>query len=136
MASGLVVTSSPTTALSAEQEQTTVEKEQVLQEETSVENASDPLAKVRNTDLKWQHFDLADPNDSRLNDFAIEGSWMFAPCFKFKYELHYQETDVTGESENDWESLRFKSIFFPKEGKSGNLKYRLAPGVEWMDSGF
>ena len=132
MAAGLVVASSPTTALSAEQDQTTVEKEQVLQGETGVENASDPLAKVKNTDLKWQNFDLADPNDSRLNDFSVGGSWMFAPWFKFKYELHYQETDVTGESENDWESLRLKSIFFPKEGKSGNLKYRLAAGVEWI----
>ena len=57
---------------------------------------------------------------------------MLHPKLKLKYELHYWETDVTGESENDWESLHVKPIFFPTEGKWGTWKYRTAIGVEWI----
>lgn len=98
----------------------------------SSENASDPLAKVRNTDLRWQYFELDDPNDSRRNDFYLDGSWMFGSKFKLKYEFHYWETDITGDSENDWESLHLKPIFFPKEGEIGSWKYRMAVGLEWI----
>ena len=143
MASGLIVAFSATTALSAEQDQTT--RTPAAEEETTAEAiqmdleeqgagaaASDPLAKVNNTDLKWTYFRLDDPNDSRLNDYWIKGAWMFAPWFKFNYELHYQETNITGSSENDWESLRLKPIFFLKDGRSGSWKYRLATGFEWI----
>ena len=91
------------------------------------ENASNPLAAVNNTDLRWQHFDLG---GSDRNDFYADGSYMLTPNFKFKYELHYWDTDVTGSSENDWESLHLKPIYFPKHGEWGEWKYKLAVGAE------
>ena len=65
------------------------------------ENASNPLASVNNTDLRWQYFDLDGPE---RNDFWVDGSYMLSPKLKFKYELHYWDTDVTGSSESDWAS--------------------------------
>jgi hypothetical protein len=94
------------------------------------ENASNPLAAVNNTDIRWQYFDLGSSNER--NDFYLDGSYMLFPKLKLKYELHYWDTDVTGSSENDWESFHLKPIFFPKEGKFGTWKYRLAFGVEWI----
>jgi hypothetical protein len=93
------------------------------------ENASNPLAAVNNTDIRWQYFDLDGPERS---DFYLDGSYMLHPKLKLKYELHYWDTDVTGSSESDWESLQLKPIFFPKQGKLGIWKYRLAVGVEWI----
>lgn len=92
------------------------------------ENASNPLAKVKNTDLRWQYFDL-DPN--RINDLFIDGAFMALDNLKMKYELHYWETDLTGESEQDFESATLKGIYFPTEGAWGKLKYRIALGLEW-----
>jgi len=57
---------------------------------------------------------------------------MAHPKLKLKYELHYWETDVTGSSESDWESFHAKAIYFPKQGKRGKMKYRLAIGLEWI----
>ena len=37
------------------------------------ENASNPLAAVNNTDLRWQYSDLT-TNDDRLYDYFIEGA--------------------------------------------------------------
>ena len=91
------------------------------------ENASNPLAAVNNTDLRWQHFDLG---GSDINDFYVDWSYMLTPTFKLKYELHYWDTDVTGSSENDWESLHLLPIYFPKAGKLGEWTYKLAVGAE------
>jgi len=93
------------------------------------ENASNPLAKVKNTDFRWQHLDL---DGAKINDFFIDGAFMAHPKLKVKYELHYWETDVTGSSEKDWESLVLKGIFFPIEGARGNIKYRIAVGLDWI----
>ena len=91
------------------------------------ENASNPLASVNNTDVRWQYFDLDGPEK---NDFYLDGAYMLSPKLKLKYELHYWDTDVTGSSENDWESLHVKPIYFPKQGKLGEWKYKLAVGAE------
>ena len=40
-------------------------------EKSEEENASNPLAKVKNTDLRYQYFDM---DDSRVNDFFIDGA--------------------------------------------------------------
>ncbi len=93
------------------------------------ENASNPLASVNNIDVRWQYFDLDGP---RRNDFYLDGSYMVAPFLKLKYELHYWETDVTGSGEDNWESIHIKPIFFPKQGKWGDWKYKLAVGGEWI----
>ena len=93
------------------------------------ENASNPLAAVNNTDVRWQYFDLDGPE---RNDFWVDGSYMLTPKLKLKYELHYWDTDVTGSSESDWESLHLKPIYFPKQGEWGAWKYKLAVGAEWI----
>lgn len=93
------------------------------------ENASNPLAAVDNTDLRWQYFDL---DSGKRQDFFIDGARMLSPKLKLKYELHYWDTDVTGRDENDWESLHLKFIYFPMEGKWGDRPFRLAVGLEWI----
>jgi len=93
------------------------------------ENASNPLASVNNTDLKYQYFDLG---GSDRNDFFVEGSYMVLPALKLKYELHYWETNVTGRSERAFEKVIVKPIYFPKAGEFGSWKYKLAVGLEWV----
>ncbi len=60
---------------------------------TGGENASNPLAKVKNTDLRYQYLDL---DNGRINDLFIDGAFMALDNLKIKYELHYWETDVSG----------------------------------------
>jgi len=95
------------------------------------ENASNPLAAVDNTDLRAQYFDL---DGSDRTDYWVDGAYMLTPKLKLKYELHYWDTDVTGSSESDWESLHLKSIYFPEQwvGKWGTSKYKWAVGAEWI----
>ena len=94
------------------------------------ENASNPLAAVNNTDLRIRSFELT--NDRDRTDYAIEGGYMAAPKFKLIYELHYWDTDVTGQDESDWESLHVKGIYFPKQGVLSTWKYKMAVGAEWI----
>ena len=93
------------------------------------ENASNPLAAVTNTDLRAQYFDLGGPD---RRDYWVDGADMLTPNLKLKYELHYWDTDVTGSSESDWESLHLKPIYFPEKmvGKLGDWKYKVAIGGE------
>lgn len=93
------------------------------------ENASNPLAAVDNTDLRWQYFDL---DQGSRQDYYIDGAKMLSPKLKLKYELHYWNTDVTGQDEKDWESLHLKAIYFPMEGKWREHPFRLAVGLEWI----
>jgi hypothetical protein len=94
------------------------------------ENASNPLAAVNNTDIRWQYFDL--DGGAEINDYYLDGAVMLNPKLKLKYELHYWESDLSGSSENDWESFRIKPIYFAKQGKLGEFKYRLAVGGDWI----
>ena len=93
------------------------------------ENASNPLAAVTNTDFRAQYFDLDGPE---RRDYWVDGAGMLTPNLKLKYELHYWDTDVTGSSESDWESLHLKPIYFPEKmvGKLGEWKYKVAIGGE------
>lgn len=93
------------------------------------ENASNPLAKVKNTDLRWQYLDL---DGAHLNDIFIDGAFMANDKLKIKYTLHYWQTNITGQSENGLESAVAKGIYFPAQGVRGNLKYRIAVGVDWI----
>ena len=70
------------------------------------ENASNPLAAVSNTDIRYQFFDL---DGSDRNDYWIDGAYMVTPALKLKYEVHYWDTDVTGSGESDWESFHIKA---------------------------
>ena len=98
-------------------------------EQRSEENASNPLSKGRYTDLRWQYLDK---EAGHVNDFSVEGAFMAYDKLKLKYELHYWETNVTGRSQNIWESALVKGIYFPAEGLQGNMSYRLAVGADWI----
>lgn len=95
------------------------------------ENASNPLAAVNNTDVRMQYFDL-EGGAERWDFFVADGSYMLTPKLKLKYEIHYWDTDVTGSSEGDIESLHLKPIYFPEKmvGKIGDWKYKVAIGAE------
>ena len=94
------------------------------------ENASNPLAVVGHTDLRWQYKDLGGPE---RNDFYLDGAVMLSPRLKLKYELHYWDTDKSGTWQNDWESLRLTPIYFPTKGKWGSWKYKLGIGAELIE---
>ena len=95
------------------------------------ENASNPLAKIKYTDVRAQYFD--NPDGSYTWDFWLaDGAFMATDKLKIKYELHYWKTDITGSSESDFESLHLKPIYFPKSGTLGSWNYSLALGVEWI----
>jgi hypothetical protein len=93
------------------------------------ENASNPLAAVNNTDVRFQYFDLGGAD---RGDTWLDGAYMLTPKLKLKYELHHWNTDVTGASKNGFETFRLKPIYFPKEGQLGSWNYRLAVGGEWI----
>lgn len=96
------------------------------------ENPSNPLSKGKNTDIRAQYFDLR--ANSERTDYFIDGGFMATDKLKLKYEAHYWDTDITGNSEQDWESIHLKGIYFPKEGKWGDTPYRTAVGLEWIKS--
>ncbi len=50
------------------------------------ENASNPLAAVSNTDLRWQYSDLT-TNEAHLNNYYIDGAIMPNPKLKSGIEL-------------------------------------------------
>lgn len=93
------------------------------------ENASNPLAAVNGTDLRFQYFDL---DGADRWDGWIDGSYMLTPKLKLKYELHYWETNVGGSSANGFETLHVKPIYFPTQGAWGDWKWKLALGGEWI----
>jgi len=95
------------------------------------ENASNPLAAVNNTDLRWQHIDLGSDRD--LSDWSIDGAVMAKPTLKLRYELHYQQTNFSGRSHSEFDSLVLKAIWFPKQGVlDSGPKYRMALGLDWI----
>ncbi len=92
------------------------------------ENASNPLAAVNNVDLRYQF--TSGENDDRHRLF-IDGAYMIMPKLKLKYELHYVQTDLTGEDEHDFEKIVIKPIFFPYQAKlSDEWGMRAAVGAE------
>ena len=91
---------------------------------------SNPLSSVSKVDLEWEFLKDA---GSDINDFALLGSTMLHPRLKLIVELHYGLTNQTGRQENDWNSLAFKPIFFPKDlNLSDRFGLRTAVGVEWI----
>ena len=55
------------------------------------ENPSNPLSKVKNTDIQVQYFGLGD--DKERTDYFIQGAFMTAEKIKIRYEAHYWDTD-------------------------------------------
>ena len=95
------------------------------------ENASNPLSSVKNTDSRIQYFELPDGSE-RWNFWVVDGAFMATDKLKIKYEVHYWNTDITGTSESDFESIHVKGIYFPKKGTWGQWNYKLAVGLEWI----
>jgi hypothetical protein len=96
--------------------------------QAAAENASNPLAAANNIDLRYQ-FTSADAGDT--HDIFFDGAQMIFPTLKLKYTLHYMVTDVTGQTENDFETLSFKPIYFPYQARlSDDVMMRLAVGGE------
>ena len=99
---------------------------------TLAENASNPLAKVKNTDLRYQYLDA---EGGHINDAFVDGAFMANDKLKIKYELHFWETDLSGSSESGIESSTLKAIYFPHEAKVEDRSfagYRLAVGLDWI----
>jgi hypothetical protein len=94
------------------------------------ENASNPLSKTRNTDLRVQYYELDDKNDSERINYEFNGAVMATSQLKIKYEAHYWDTDITGRSEQGMEKVTLKGIYFGKDRRSGSLEYRPAIGLE------
>jgi hypothetical protein len=93
------------------------------------ENASNPLASTSHMDLQWKYKDLDGPE---RNDFSLDGTVVLNPKLNLKYELHYWDTDESGSSKNNWESLHLKPIYLPTKGNWGAWKYKLGIGAEWI----
>jgi len=82
------------------------------------ENASNPLAKVKNTDIRAQYHDKQ--GGSYYWDFWLaDGAFMATDKLKIRYELHYWKTDVTGSSENAMQSLHVKAIILSQKRQVG-----------------
>ena len=97
-------------------------------------NASDPTSAVNFTDFKVQTYDLGDlgQGNDRLV-YEIEGAYMLSPNDKLTYTLDYWDTDITGEDENGFDSLKLKYINLTP-GMLGGVKYKLALGAEAINS--
>ncbi len=99
---------------------------------TYAENASDPTAALNFTDAKAQFFDtgeLSSLGDDR-DRYAIEGAYIISPSHKITYELNYWDTNVTGKSESEFESVKAKYINLTPHMLDNGLKYKFALGAE------
>lgn len=94
------------------------------------ENASNPLAAVNNTDIRWQGFSSS---AGRRNDYYVDGAYMITPLLKFKYELHYNDNDFTGKTQTGFEKASFKGIYFPSQTLlNEHWGAKSAIGLEWI----
>ncbi len=94
------------------------------------ENASNPLAAVNNTDIRYKYIET---DDSDLQDAYVEGGYMVRPDLKLKYELHYNSTDSTGSRETSFEKVSVKAIYFPTQTSlSGGWGMKSAVGLDWV----
>jgi hypothetical protein len=92
---------------------------------------SNPLASVSVLDLTWQYKNT--PERKHVNDIYAKGSTMLHPRLKLSLELHYWDTNASGSSENDWEQLSVKPIFFVKDMPLDDAwGMRIAAGLEYI----
>lgn len=94
------------------------------------ENASNPLSKGRNTDLRFQSTE-GDGGDK--TDYFVEGAFMARPDLKIKYELHYNDVSTDAGSADGFEKVVLKAIYFPTEGAINDTwAFRTAVGLDWI----
>ena len=97
------------------------------------ENASNPLSKGRNTDLRIQS---TSGSGGDKTDYFIDGAFMARDNLKIKYELHYNSVSSDLGSAEGLERAVLKAIFFPTEGRLNETwGYRLALGLDWIIEG-
>ncbi len=97
---------------------------------TAAENASNPLSKGRNTDLRIQQ---TDGINGEKTDYFIDGAFMARDNLKIKYELHYNDVSNGGSSSSNWEKALVKLIYFPTEGLVNETwGFRTALGLDWI----
>jgi len=93
---------------------------------------SNPLSSVSKIDFIWQHLDLTTSGDT-LEDYSLKGATMLLPRLKLLYEVHYWDTNVTGDDENDWSSVNIKPVFFVNDRELGGVwGMRTAVGLEYI----
>ena len=91
--------------------------------------ASNPLSSASNIDLRLDYFDLGRKD---RYEFNVRGGTMIHPRVKLAFEVHYWSTNITGRTEDDWERLVIRPIWFIKDVKlNDEWKMRLALGVEF-----
>ncbi|WP_425046268.1 hypothetical protein [Primorskyibacter sp. S87] len=94
------------------------------------ENASNPLSKGRNTDLRIQSIS-GEGGDK--TDYFLEGAFMALDNLKIKYELHYNDVSSVRNSGSGFEKAILKGIYFPSEGRLNETwAFRLAVGLDWI----
>ena len=91
-------------------------------------DASDPLSKTDNTDIKWIYFQEEGGADTNL--WMAYGNWNFANWGKLIYEVGYARTDDEGTVTKGFDTLSLKPLFFVGKGQVGDWKYGLATGFE------
>lgn len=95
------------------------------------ENASNPLASVNNTDFRYQFYDLG--GSANQQDAIIDGAYMVRPDLKFKYEFHYQSSDISGSQINEFSRVNLKAIYFPSQRMVNDTwGMKVAVGLEWI----
>ncbi len=90
--------------------------------------AADPVAKVNFIDLRVRVFDLENGNDRTV--YSVEGAQVLNPKFKLSYGARYWETDVTGSDRSGWGDFQLQGVYFPKEGRWRERRYRMAVGLD------
>jgi len=96
----------------------------------AAENASNPLAAVNNTDIRYKYKWV---DDSDLQDAYVEGAYTVTPDLKLKYEIHYNSTDITGTRHNEFERTSLKAIYFPSKARLNETwGVKTAVGLEWI----
>jgi hypothetical protein len=92
---------------------------------------SNPLASVTKVDLIWQYKKTTDRK--HVNDFQVKASKMLGPQLKLNIEAHYWETNVTGESERDWEQISLKPVYLLDDKPIDDAwVMRLGGGLEYI----
>ncbi len=91
--------------------------------------ASNPLSSTSNLDFRVDYFGLGSKD---RYDFNIRGGTMLHPRVKLAFEVHYWSTNITGTTNDNWERLVLRPIYFVKDAKLNETwKMRIATGVEF-----
>lgn len=93
-------------------------------------DASDPTARVNFVDFRYRWLELTGNHERSW--YSIETSMMLTHSFKLVAEVHYWDTDLSGRSESDFETLRLRGILLSDPVTIGNVNARLAGGLEWI----